>query len=431
MNSKSERSPRPAASIIGALVAIVVIALGSLVASGQLPARWATTPGDAALGNASGAGITQATVTIVGMSFAPAQIEVPAGNALEVTVVNEGDMSHDIVFENGAHSSLLAPGQSETVDVGVIDHSSQAWCSVPGHRQMGMTLAINVTGAAESHSQMNHDDIVPMDDLIAEAKAGDPHPATLPPLGPEREHHYTFEVTEAGDLWTFNGTSPGPTLHGRVGDRFVITLENHGTMGHSIDFHAGEVSPDEPMRTIAPGESLVYEFQATRSGIWMYHCSTMPMSLHIANGMFGAVVIEPDGLEEVDAEFVLIQSEVNPDLMAFNGVPFQYDAHPLRVGTGERVRMWVLDVGPDASLAFHVVGAQFDTVWSEGEYSVFRGRSGNGLTPGQTGAQVLPLLAAQGGFVEFVPTEAGHYPFVNHIMTLAERGAHGTLEVVD
>ena len=106
---------------------------------------------------------------------------------------------------------------------------------------------------------------------------------------------------------------PGPTLHGRIGDTFVVTLVNHGTVGHSIDFHAGEVAPDGPMRTIAPGASLTYRFTADRAGAWLYHCSTMPMSAHIAAGMHGAVVIEPKGLPDVDRSYVLVQSEVYVD----------------------------------------------------------------------------------------------------------------------
>nr|WP_207207278.1 multicopper oxidase domain-containing protein [Xylanimonas protaetiae] len=285
---------------------------------------------------------------------------------------------------------------------------------------------------------------------------GAPGRAAAAPVGDgPTEHRYTFAVTEQEDpvtpgrtreTWTYDGTSPGPTLHGRVGDTFHVTLVNAGTMGHSIDFHAGEVAPDEPMRTIEPGQSLEYTFTADRSGVWLYHCSTMPMTQHIANGMFGAVVIEPDGLEPADRSYVLVQSEVYlgqdggpadaakaaaaaPDVVAFNGRAFQYDAHPLTATAGERVRFWVLDAGPSLGLTFHVVGAQFDTVWSEGAYSVYRGRSTDGLTQGTTGAQVLPLGAAQGGFVELVPREAGRYPFVDHAMALGEKGAHGVLEV--
>nr|WP_239539129.1 multicopper oxidase domain-containing protein [Arcanobacterium pluranimalium] len=257
--------------------------------------------------------------------------------------------------------------------------------------------------------------------------------------------------------WTFNGESVAPTLHGRVGDTFVVTLINEGSMGHSIDFHAGAVAPDEPMRTIKPGESLEYVFKADRAGIWMYHCSTMPMSAHIAAGMHGAVVIEPRDLEPVDASYVLVQSEIylanaahdaetakeldarkifagTPDRVVFNGISDQYLQNPLRVKTNQRVRFWVLNAGPDQDFAFHVVGGQFDTTWTEGAYLIHHGvASSAGSAPvlHDVGAQVLPLQPAQGGFVELSFAQAGHYKAVNHVMSLAERGARAIIEVQD
>ena len=110
-----------------------------------------------------------------------------------------------------------------------------------------------------------------------------------------------------------------------------------------------------------------------------------------------------------------------PDAVVFNGYANQYDHRPLRARVGERVRVWVLDAGPDRPSAFHVVGGQFDTVWSEGAYL---------LRPGTGGAQVMPLQPAQGGFVELAFPEPGHYPFVSHVMVDAERGAHGVFEVL-
>ncbi len=243
-------------------------------------------------------------------------------------------------------------------------------------------------------------------------------------------------------LWTYDGSAPGPTLHGRVGDVFEITLVNDGSIGHSVDFHAGALAPDRPMRTLAPGESLVYRFTAKRAGVWMYHCSTMPLSAHIANGMFGAVVIEPADLPPVDRTYLLVQSELylgeqggvvdtakladeDPDLVVFNGYANQYDARPLRARVGERVRVWVLDAGPNRPTSFHVIGGQFDTVWFEGDYLLDRRDGGDG------GSQTLALAAAQGGFVELSFPEAGSYPFVSHIMVDAERGAHGLFRVTD
>ena len=132
-------------------------------------------------------------------------------------------------------------------------------------------------------------------------------------------HRHTFTVKEqvmpvgAGVTqrrMTFNGQVPGPVLRGKVGDTFEITLVNDGTMSHSLDFHAGITPPDQAMRSINPGESLVYTFTAQHSGIWLYHCSTSPMSLHLAAGMHGAVIIDPPGLPAVDREYVIVASEV-------------------------------------------------------------------------------------------------------------------------
>ena len=168
--------------------------------------------------------------------------------------------------------------------------------------------------------------------------------------------------------------------------------------------------------------------------------------------MAGAVVIEPDGLPSVDRSYVLVQSEVylqtratdaasatevdagkasaasQPDYVVFNGVANGYDTAKLTAKVGERVRFWVLDVGPNRATSFHIVGAQFDTVFSEGSYLLKRGQDAFGDRNG--GSQALGIEVAQGGFVETVFPEAGNYPFVSHVMADAERGAHGSVQVV-
>lgn len=408
------------------------------------------------------------------MRFTPASIEVPAGTHLVIELSNtDAAETHDLVLASGANSARLAPGQSATVDAGVITSDVSAWCSIVGHRQMGMVLDIKVTGtpaapgdepaaADPGHGSMHRPDSqspsapgAPLD-LMAEPEASfTAHDASLPALPPRPKdgkpvvRQATFTAQEAiaevspgvrQRLWTFNGTAPGPLLHGRVGDKFEITLVNDGSMGHSIDFHAGALAPDEPMRTIQPGESLLYTFTATRAGIWMYHCSTMPMSAHIANGMFGTVVIEPDGLPEVDRSYVLAQSEFylgaqdaevdtgklaaeKPDLVVFNGYANQYVHRPLPARVGERVRIWLLDVGPNRASSFHVIGGQFDTTWFEGNYLLDHREGTDG------GSQALALGVAQGGFVELRFPEAGNYPFVSHVMVDAERGAQGVFKV--
>ncbi|RBY79664.1 multicopper oxidase domain-containing protein [Blastococcus sp. TF02A-26] len=385
------------------------------------------------------------------MRFTPEVVEVPAGDQLLIELVNTDDTVHDLVLSSGPESGRLAPGETATIDAGVVGGDLDGWCSVVGHRQMGMTLQVRAVGgtAAESHHETPGQAASAADELDFAAEVDEgftAHDPVLPPLGDERLHRITLPVSEAERevapgvtqrLWTFGGTAPGPVLHGRVGDVFEVTLVNDGTIGHSIDFHAGALAPDEPMRTIPPGESLVYRFTATRAGVWMYHCSTMPMSAHIANGMFGAVVIEPPDLPPVDRSYLLVQSELylgpqggtvdtdklaeeRPDAVTFNGYANQYDARPLEAAVGERVRIWVLDAGPNRATSFHVVGGQFDTVYAEGNYL---------LRPGAEGSQALALMPAQGGFVELSFPEAGRYPFVSHVMVDAERGAHGIVEV--
>ncbi|KRD44752.1 copper oxidase [Cellulomonas sp. Root930] len=399
---------------------------------------------------------TEVAVEMVDTRFVPDRVEVPVGDELVITLTNRDDMVHNLVLETGLVSPSLEPGASTVVTTGAVGSDVQGWCSIAGHRLLGMDLEIVAVGApghavhdVAATEGSAADDLDPMGEPGSAFVARD---AALAPAPTTTVHRRTLTVrnveTEVAPgvtqtLWTFDGTAPGPTLRGTVGDVFEITLVNEGTVGHSVDFHAGGVSPDEVMRTIQPGGRLTYTYTATRSGIWLYHCSTMPMSVHIANGMFGAVVIDPPGLAPVDHEYALIQSELylgaqggevdpaklqarEPDLVVFNGYADQYAARPLVARAGETVRFWVLAAGPDVGTSFHVVGGQFHTVFKEGEYLLRDGGS-----TGTGGSQALDLAAAQGGFVEVTFTEAGHYPFVSHVMSDAERGARGVVTVTD
>jgi nitrite reductase (NO-forming) len=409
---------------------------------------------------------TTVEMTMKNMRFQPDKVDVPVGNRLVIHVTNVDDMVHDLVTAGGAESGRLYPGEKATVDAGVIGADMDGWCSIVGHRQQGMVFSIVATGAAPAPTASAMPGMPGMDhgaapgssagasaasqlDFMKQPAAGfTAHNAAIPPLPTGTVHNVTLKVTDQltevapgvkQTLWTYNGTAPGPTLRGRIGDKFKVTLINDATMGHSIDFHAGTLAPDVPMRTVNPGESLTYTFTATRAGIWMYHCSTMPMSQHIANGMFGAVIIDPPNLPKVDKEYVLIQSELylgppggvadlakiqadKPDAVVFNGYANQYDFRPLPAKVGEKVRIWVLDAGPDRATSFHVVGGQFSTVWSEGRYLLDGSDS-------SAGSQALALAPAQGGFVELTFPQAGSYPFVSHYMVDAERGAHGVFKV--
>ncbi|MDO5710840.1 MAG: multicopper oxidase domain-containing protein, partial [Micrococcales bacterium] len=364
------RRPTPfwtAGQVIGATCALALaVSLGIAV-----------DPSAAGL-SSSGASSTQAAVEPTGktvrvavqakdMRYSPSSVRVQRGDRLVLEVTNtDATNRHDLVFPT-AKIDRLDKGQGAQLDLGVVGESVQGWCSVIGHRQMGMVFDVVVAGDTEpgtgSQGQQaasgQHAAGHPGMPQGVVARAVDP---VLPPLGAERVQRHTFTVQEVRrevapgvwqQRWTYNGGAIGPTLHGRVGDTFVITLVNKGSMGHSIDFHAGVTPPDELMRTIAPGESLTYRFTAQRAGVWMYHCSSMPMTAHIAAGMHGAVVIEPDGLPAVDRQFLMVQSEVylgehtgrqdadpvnvdaaladDPSLFTFNGVAGQYASHPVQV----------------------------------------------------------------------------------------------------
>jgi nitrite reductase (NO-forming) len=440
---------------VGVALAVLAVAVGGAVDPAALERTASADAGVAPTGHT-----VEVEVVAAGMRFTPDHVEVAAGDRLVIVLRNESSGAvHDLVLETGADTGRVAPGERAVLDVGVVGRDLDGWCSVVGHRQMGMVFAVEVTGAGADgssepagHEDHGHDASgSPLQGPGAPGPGFTAYDAVLPPLAPGRVHRRTLRVSEqqakvapdvTQEVWTFNGTVPGPVLHGRVGDRFVITLVNEGTMGHSIDFHAGVRAPDEVMRTIPPGGSLTYRFTARRAGIWMYHCATMPMSAHIANGLFGAVVIEPRGLPRVDREYVLVQSEQyhgadgavadldkvaaeDPDAVVFNGYPDQYAHQPLTARTGDRVRIWVLDAGPSRASSFHVVGGQFDTVFTEGAWQL-----GSRSRPARDGgAQVLPLLPAQGGFVELVLPEPGDYPFVSHLVVDAERGARGVLRI--
>lgn len=460
----------------------LVVAAGALILAMTLgvtldPAATGLSIGVPTGGVAATGKTTTVSMVMKNMRFSPSTVEVPVGNRLVIKVTNDDDQIHDLTLATGVTSGRLSPGKSATVKAGVIGGDIDGWCSVAGHRLMGMVMNIvatggpatadssktvdsatggttgghdmadmpGMTGTADGPSAAKEIDLAknPGKDFVA-------RDASLPPAASETVHKLTLTVSDVEravapgvtqDLWTYNGTAPGPTLHGKVGDVFDITLVNDGTIGHSIDFHAGSLAPDKPMRTIDPGKSLTYRFTATKSGIWLYHCSTMPMSVHIANGMFGTVIIDPPGLTPVDREYVLVQSEYylgpqkgivdaakvaaqTPDLVVFNGYANQYVYSPLIAKVGERVRIWVLDAGPNVPSSFHLVGGQFDTVFFEGDYQLR-----NGGSTGTGGSQALALQPAQGGFVEFTLPEAGNYSFVSHIMSDAEKGAHGIIHV--
>ncbi len=377
----------------------------------------------------------------------PGQIEVPEGAPVILHVTNQGQIQHDLkIGEVG--TQMLDPGASETVTFGPFTANAQLICTVPGHAAAGMTLDVVVQGAPAA-SDGHGGGYVGGDSAVVDPNATppdgwQPFDPVLEPAPGATLHQITFNMTETvievapgvtQELWTYDDQVPGPVLRGKVGDVFEVTIVNRGQISHSIDFHASKVAWDREMRSIGPGESLVYRFEAKHAGIFMYHCGTAPALHHIGNGMYGAIIIDPPGLEPVDHEFLFVQSEfyLGPqgepgdlrkmqddawDLVVFNGYFNQYLHAPIEIGVDERVRAWVLNVGPSENSSFHVVGTIFDTVFKEGALL---------LRPDEIrgGAQAIDLQPAQGGYVEFTMDVDGLYPIVTHKFSNVGKGALG------
>ena len=272
--------------------------------------------------------------------------------------------------------------------------------------------------------------------------------------------HETIEIADGVTYegWTFGGTVPGPALRVRQGDTVRITLVNESPMGHSIDLHSARIPMNEAFRTIGPGQELSFEFVARDPGVFMVHCGTPPVLLHIMQGMYLAIVVDPeDGWgTDADKEFVLVQSEfypvgdaaiedggthdpasgeespAGPDIEAardrdasyvvFNGRAFQYKENPLRVDVGDRVRFFVVNAGPNLASDFHVVGAVFDRVYPDGDPShALAGVQTYGVPAG--GGAVFEAVFEEGASGE------GVYAFVTHAFADAEKGAVGLVQV--
>jgi nitrite reductase (NO-forming) len=283
------------------------------------------------------------------------------------------------------------------------------------------------------------------------AAAHKPFPATLPPVaaGPVADVNLmlkdvTVQIAPGVEYaaWAWAGGAPGPVIHVRQGQMVRITLTNSGAIPHSVDFHAARVAPDKAFTDVMPGKSVSYTFRANDPGVFMYHCGTKPVLMHIANGMYGAIVVEPPAgtLPKADKEYVLVASEWyldsdglkkpaqfnmdkaharQPDWMTFNGYAGQYVKHPLTAKPGETVRFWVVDAGPSIDTDFHIVGTLLDRAW------VSSGLTNEPLENVQT----VAVPAGGGGVFDVKIDTPGLYPFVSHAFAAVDQGQVGLLNV--
>jgi nitrite reductase (NO-forming) len=283
------------------------------------------------------------------------------------------------------------------------------------------------------------------------AEAHKAYDATLPaaPAGNLAKVHMTLKDMTVQiapgvkyNTWSFSGHgAPGPIVHVREGQTVQMTLTNGGTIPHSIDFHAARIAPNVAFRDVDPGKSFSFQFRANDPGVFMYHCGTKPVLMHIANGMYGAIVVSPTKpLPPVDKNYVLVAGEwymttdgikqpasfdmakahaMEPDWTTFNGYANQYVTHPLTAKPGERVRLWVVAAGPTLDTDFHVVGTIFDRAWPNANVTG---------TP-QRGVQTVQVPAGGGGVFDVKIDQPGLYPFVSHAFAHVDLGQVGLLKV--
>lgn len=283
-------------------------------------------------------------------------------------------------------------------------------------------------------------------------------PADLPaPVGSRAAEHVRIDletVEVSGKLadgttfnyWTFNGLVPGPFLRVRVGDTVEVNLKNRedSAFPHSVDFHAVTGPGGGAAATqVAPGETKSFTFQALNPGLYVYHCATPMVAHHITNGMYGMILVEPEGgLPAVDREFYVMQGELyttghhgqaghqttdiekllaeNPDYFVFNGaVGGLTEEQPLMANTGETVRIYFGVGGPNFTSSFHVIGEIFDRVYDQASLTSAP------LTDVQT------TLVPPGGatVVEFKLEVPGRFVLVDHALSRMDRGLSGYLIV--
>jgi nitrite reductase (NO-forming) len=309
-------------------------------------------------------------------------------------------------------------------------------------KEPGMPATPSAAAPAASPTAISHGEAAIGVALTAPDRAAD-----APPPGGSSHRHLRFVTVHARhevapgvvyEAWTFDSMVPGPTIRVSVGDTIDFTLVNGAPIPHSMDFHAAEIAPDRAYRNVMPGDSIQFRFVARVPGAFMYHCGTAPVASHIANGMYGALIVDPKTPRPPAQEFVLVQSEFYmtaptgpdslrsmdwnkvldafPDYVVFNGVASRYATHPIPVAPRKPIRLFVVNAGPNRISSFHVVGAIFDRVIADGFGRPFEGM------------QTWNVPVGGGAIFELHLAEDGLYPFVTHAFADATKGAVGVFK---
>jgi nitrite reductase (NO-forming) len=278
-------------------------------------------------------------------------------------------------------------------------------------------------------------------------------PAPIGARGPQnvKVHFDTVELTGQLDdgstyhYWTFNGKVPGPFIRVRVGDTVEVDLKNadDSVMMHNIDFHAVTGPGGGAVATMAePGQTKGFTFKALNPGLYVYHCATPTVAQHIANGMYGLILVEPEGgLSKVDREFYVMQGEIyteqangtkgeltesldkllaeTPEYLVFNGAADGLSRKPLTAKTGETVRVFFGVGGPNKTSSFHVIGEIFDKAYPLASVT----------SAPMTDVQTVTVPPGGAAVTEFKVEVPGKFILVDHALSRMEKGLKGILQV--
>ena len=391
------------------------------------------------------------------------------GDTVKITLSSGEGVEHDIAFPdfNAQSEPVVGKGSSTTLEFTVDKGGSFSYyCVTAGHREAGMEGKFNVTGEAVANAApttSSNDYAAQNVPVIANNPAATGadvvrDPTDLPaPLG-DREPTTVRIDLEAVEIegqladgttftyWTFNGKVPGPFFRVRVGDTIEVHMRNltNSTMAHSVDFHA-VTGPGggATMTQTPPGEETTFTAKALNPGLYVYHCATPMVAQHIANGMYGLILVEPEGgLSPVDREFYVMQGEIytneafgstghlteniqallneDPEYLVFNGaVGSLTTQRPLKANVGETVRIFFGVGGPNFTSSFHVIGEIFDRVFDQASLT----------SPALTNVQTTTVPPGGATMVEFGLEVPGNYILVDHALARLQRGLAGYLVV--
>lgn len=371
---------------------------------------------------------------------------VDPGNVVKITLINGQATQHDLTIDEfDVFTGPLTELDQEAVVTFVADKEGtfNYYCNTPGHSAAGMVGVLQVGEASASAAGTSI--IKNPVDLPEPIGSRDPQLVQVELVGKEVEGQLADGVTYP--YFTFNGTVPGPFIRAQVGDTIEITMKNEmeSSFTHSVDLHAVNGPGGGAVYTqVMPGETKVVTFKALNPGIFVYHCATPSVAHHMASGMYGLILIEPEGgLAAVDKEFYVMQGEIyteaafgarglmtfnmekmlaeDPEYIVFNGASraLATDPNMLMANVGDTVRIYFGVGGPNLTSSFHVIGEIFDRVYPFGSVT------SDVLTNVQT------ITVAPGGawIVEFTVNVPGDYILVDHALSRLERGAVGILHV--